>query len=482
MGCFAASDATRKALPSGQFANVAGAARQVRRLQLNAGFAGVGATAPIRTASGVLLAAEHEAMKLPKARNLILGIVIAAAVLGAGLVIAQDQETLHITTPIAVEDAAFPNYLSRLLGHPLTSGDAYTVLTNGDAAFPAMLAAIDGAKHRISFEGYIFDAGEVGGKFTSAFEAAARRGVEVKLVFDSVGATVDEAHLERLEKAGCRIGWYNPVRSMSVEEANYRTHRKALIVDGDVAFVGGIGIADQWAKDTPEEKKWRDTHVEVRGPAAIDIEAAFHENWIETGGVVEPDVLPHDNERDGSAQSIVVWSSPEGGTNAMKLMYLLSLAAARRSIDIQSPYLITDESTNWSLAEARKRGVRVRLLVEGDITDAKPVKFAGRAAYERFLEQGIEVYEYKPTMMHTKAIVIDGLMSVVGSANFDNRSFELNDELNVAVFDRTVAQRLLTDFEQDLRNSTKLDLETWRSRPFHIEGREKFWSLFGELF
>ena len=421
-------------------------------------------------------------MKLPKARNLILGIVAACVVLAVGLLIAQDQETLRVRTSVAAEDPQFPQYLSRLVGHPLTSGDAYTVLTNGDVAFPAMLAAIDGAKHRISFEGYIFDAGEIGERFTTAFEAAARRGVDVRLIFDSVGATVDEAHLERLERAGCKIGWFNRVRSLGLEEVNYRTHRKALVVDGDVAFIGGIGIADQWAIDTEQERKWRDTHVEVRGPAAINIEAAFHENWIETGGVVDPDVLPHDGQPNGTARSIVVWSSPEGGTNGMKLLYLLALASARRSIDIQSPYLITDESSDWSLAEARRRGVRVRMLVEGEITDAKPVKFAGRAAYERFLEQGIEVYEYQPAMMHTKAMLVDGILSIVGSANFDNRSLELNDELNVAIFDRAVAARLGQDFEEDLRKSHKLDLEQWRSRPVHIRAREKMWSLFGELF
>ena len=422
-------------------------------------------------------------MVLPKARNLILGIAITVLVLAAGLVIAQDQETLRVRTSLSAEDQRFPQYLSRLLGHPLTSGDMYTVLTDGDAAFPAMLEAIAGARHRIRFEGYIYDAAsDIGSRFTSALESAAQRGVDVELLFDSVGATVDSAQAERLERAGCKVGWFNEVSGPSLEEANYRTHRKALIVDGDVAFVGGIGIADQWAKSTAEEKKWRDTHVEVRGPAAINVEAAFSENWIETGGVVEPDVLPHDNEPDGSASSIVVWSSPEGGTNAMKRLYLLALAAARTSIEIQSPYLITDESTDWSLTEARRRGVRVRMLVEGDITDAKPVKFAGRAAYERFLEQGIEVYEYQPSMMHTKALIVDGVLSIVGSANFDNRSLELNDELNVAVFDRAVASRLLADFEKDVTKSTRLDLETWRSRPLHIRGREKLWSLFGEVF
>jgi cardiolipin synthase A/B len=422
-------------------------------------------------------------MKLPKPRNLIIGIVIGMIVIGVGLVIAQDQETLRVKTSLGAADPRFPAYLAKLSGHPLSTGDSYTVLTNGDAAFPAMLAAIAAARHRVAFEGYIYNSqDDVARQFTDAFVAAASRGVEVRLVFDAFGAKVSDEDVERLEKAGCRIGWFNKVRGKAIEEVNYRTHRKALIVDGETAFVGGIGIADQWARDTEKERKWRDTHVKLTGPAATDVEAAFNENWIETGGVVEPDVISHDPNPRGPASSIVVWSSPEGGTNALKLIYLLSLAAARESIDIQSPYLITDESTAWSLAEARKRGVRVRMLVEGDITDAKPVKFAGRAQYEKLMQLGIEIYEYQPTMMHTKAFVVDGVLSVVGSANFDNRSFELNDELNVVVFDRGLASRLRQDFERDVQQSKHLDLESWRSRPLHIRTREKTWSLFGELF
>jgi len=422
-------------------------------------------------------------VKLPKRRNLIIGIVIALIVVGMGLVIAQDQETLRVRTSVAATDPVFPAYLAKLSGHPLTSGDSYAVLTGGDAAFPAMIEAIAHARHRVSFEGYIYDsASDVAKKFTDAFVAAAGRGVEVRLVFDAFGAKVSDADADRMEKAGCRIGWFNRVRSRAIEEVNYRTHRKALIVDGDVAFVGGIGISDQWARDTDKERKWRDTHVRVSGPAATDVEAAFNENWIETGGVVEPDVIPHDPHPRGPASSIIVWSSPEGGTNALKLVYLLSLAAARQSIDIQSPYLITDASTEWSLSEARRRGVRVRMLVEGDITDAKPVKFAGRAQYERLMKLGIEIYEYRPAMMHVKAFVVDGALSIVGSANFDNRSFELNDELNAVIFDPGVASRLREDFERDIRQSARLDLDTWRSRPLHIRAREKTWSLFGEVF
>ena len=421
-------------------------------------------------------------MKLPKPRNLIIGIVIGLIVVGVGLVLAQDQETLRVRTSLAAEDPRFPAYLAKLSGHALTAGDRYSVLTDGPAAFSTMLAAINAARHRVAFEGYIYNSkSAIGRRFSDAFEAAARRGVEVRLVFDSVGAAVSDEDSKSLEQAGCHIGWYNPVRSLAIEEVNYRTHRKALIVDGDIAFVGGIGIDDQWAQRTHKEPMWRDTHIEIRGPAATDVEAAFNENWIETGGIVEPDVLPHEPKQ-GPAQSIVVWSSPEGGTNALKLMYLLAVAAARKSIDIESPYLITDESTRWSLADARRRGVRVRMLVEGDITDAKTVKYAGRAHYKQFMEQGIEIYEYQPAMMHAKVLVVDDVLSIVGSANFDNRSFELNDELNVAVFDRAVVERLLVDFERDLTRSKRLDLQSWRSRPLYVRAREKAWSLFGEVF
>jgi len=416
-------------------------------------------------------------------RQLVLALLVAAALVVVGLAIAQDQETLNVRTDVAATDAGFPSYLARLLGHGLTDGNSVIVHTNGDAAFPAMLAAIASARHRVSFESYIFDRGRLARRFTDAFEAAARRGVEVRLVLDSVGAaSIDQADVDRLQRAGCRIGWFNPVASYSLEEVNYRTHRKALVIDGETAFVGGIGIADHWAEDAPGAPRWRDTQVELRGPVALDVEAAFNENWIETGGVVDPDLLPHDTPHGGPARSLAVWSSPEGGMGPMKLLYLMAMAAARRTLDIQSPYFITDESTEWSLLDARRRGVRVRVLVEGDITDAKPVKYASRALYEKLLAAGIEIAEYQPAMMHTKAAIVDGVVAVVGSANFDNRSLELNDELNVVVFDRGAAARLLADFERDLAVSKRLKPEEWRSRPLLERAREKFWSFFGEIF
>jgi cardiolipin synthase len=418
-----------------------------------------------------------------KARNLVFALLIAALVIAGALVIAQDQETLRVRTSLAADDPRFPEYLARLLGAPLTTGDAYVVHTDGAAAFPAMLDAIRRARHRVSFETYVYESGTTADEFTAAFEEAARRGVNVRVVLDSIGAKkIDPAHVDRLRQAGCQVVWFNEVRGLDVEELNYRTHRKSLVVDGEVAFVGGIGVADYWARATARGPMWRDTQIELRGPAAVYVEGSFNENWIESGEIVEPDLLPHDDGPAGRARSIVVWSGPEGGASGMKLLYLLAIASARRTLDIESSYLITDESTEWSLVDARRRGVRVRLVVEGDITDATPVKFAGRATYGRLLAQGIEIYEYQPAMMHAKVVVIDDALTIVGSANFDNRSLELNDELNVAVFDRALAARLLVDIERDIGRSQRLELARWRARPLHIRAREQLWGFFGEVF
>jgi cardiolipin synthase A/B len=422
-------------------------------------------------------------MWLPKPRNVLFGILLAIGLIAVGLAVAQDQETLRVRSPLGVDEQAFPDYLARLLGHRLNEGDAVKVLTDGDAAFPAMLTAIARARHRVSFETYIFDTGSIPRRFVDALASAARRGVDVRLVLDAIGAeTMDDAAREQLRSAGAHVAWFNPVASYSLEEANYRTHRKALVVDGDTAFVGGIGIADHWAQAVDGAPKWRDTHLELHGQVALDVEAAFNENWIETGGVVEPDLLMHEPAADGRARSITVWSSPEGGANGMKLLYLLAIGAARQSLDIQSPYFITDESTQWSLLEARKRGVRVRLLVEGDITDAKAVKHASRGIYGPLLDAGVEIYEYQPAMMHTKVMMIDRTFGMAGSANFDNRSLELNDELNVVIFDQVTAARLRADFERDLTKSDRVTAEEWHGRPLYVKAYEKMWSYFGEIF
>ena len=409
--------------------------------------------------------------------------LVAAIVTATVLAIAQDQETVELRSAIAAEEPTAPEYLATLVAADLVDGNTYDVLVNGDQVFPAMLQAIEGAKERISFETYIYDKGRVGDQFTDALERAARRGVTVNIILDALGTgSMEKSHFERLQKAGCHTVNFNPTAWYALEELNYRTHRKILVVDGSVAFTGGVGVADHWLGNAQNPQHWRDTQVSIQGPIARVLEAAFYENFVGGGFTVTPVLTEPGRAHDGDDQSMVVRSSPSDGASDLKRLYLLAIAMARRSIEISSPYFVTDESTRWALDDARKRGVTIRILVESDITDHKSVKYASRDAYDDMLDGGIQIYEYRPTMMHTKTMVVDGVLNIFGSANFDNRSLELNDEVNVAVFSRRLALRFLQDFDRDLRVSKKLSLETWRDRPLMDRVHEHFWSYFGEVF
>jgi cardiolipin synthase len=417
-------------------------------------------------------------------RRAIKVLVALAVIVGGLLLLAQDQQTLTVRSAVSAEDPAHPAYLSALVGAALSEGNRYIVHTNGHQFFPAMLKAIQGARRRISFESYIYKSGtSIAEEFTRALEEAARRGVTVNLVLDAVGAqSLSQDDLKRLRSAGCTVALFNSPTWYSLEEVNYRTHRKILVVDGEIGFTGGAGVDDQWKGNARNRDEWRDTQIEVRGPLARLLEAGFYENFVETAGVVAPVLDERVSPKDTEGASFVVRSSPTGGSNDLKRLYLLAIGSARKTLDITTPYFVPDESTLWSLRDAIRRGVRIRLLVESDITDAMPVKYASRHYYERLLELGMEIYEYQPTMMHTKALVVDGIWSMFGSANFDNRSLELNDELNVGVTSRDLAARLLQDMEADLKVSHRLELAAWRQRPLLMKAREVFWSAFGEIF
>jgi cardiolipin synthase A/B len=410
-------------------------------------------------------------------------VVLAVIVTATVLAIAQDQETVELRSTISAEDPAAAEYLAALVAADLVAGNRYDVLVNGDQVFPAMLQAITDARERISFETYVYERGRVADQFTDALEQAARRGVTVNVILDAIGTgRMEASHLERLQMAGCHVVSFNPTDWYTLEELNYRTHRKILVVDGAVAFTGGVGVADHWLGNAQDAQHWRDTHVRIQGPVARLLEAAFYENFVGGGFTVTPVLTKPDPAASADDQSMVVRSSPSDGASDLKRLYLLAIAMARRSIDITSPYFVTDESTMWALDDARKRGVTIRILVESDITDHRSVKYASREAYTGLLERGIQIYEYTPTMMHSKTLVVDGVLSIFGSANFDNRSLELNDEVNVAVMSRQVAARFLHDFDQDLQLSQKLSLETWRERPLMDKVHEHFWSYFGEVF
>ena len=416
-------------------------------------------------------------------RRAFLILAVAAIVVAVLLLFAQDQETLRIKSAVPAEDKRHPAYVASLVGADLTRGNRYDVLTNGDQIFPAMLDAINKARERVNFETYIYDTGDVASQFTGALEAAAGRGVKVTVIVDAIGAgSMERAHVDRLERAGAKVHRFNVARWYSLENVNYRTHRKILVVDGEVGFTGGVGVADHWLGNAQDKEHWRDTQIRMRGPVVRLLDAAFYEDLIESAGVVTPHVDDPPPLLDEEGASLLIRSSPTGGSNDLKRLYLLIIAAATRTLDVQTPYFVTDESTLWALEDAVSRGVKVRIIVEGDITDAMPVKYASRHMYDRLLSLGIEIFEYQPTMMHSKVLVADGMLSMFGSANFDNRSLELNEELNVAVWSRDLAARLTSDFEQDLRVSQRLQLDSWRDRPFIQKARERFWSAFGEIF
>jgi cardiolipin synthase len=416
-------------------------------------------------------------------RHALIALAVAAVVVTALLMLAQDQETLRIHSAISAEDARYPAYVAALVGADLTRGNRYDVLTNGDQIFPAMLEAINRARRRINFETYIYDTGQIADKFTDALEAAVRRGVKVNVIVDAIGASsMDDEHVDRLREAGCVVREFNTPKWYSLENLNYRTHRKILVVDGEIGFTGGAGVADHWLGNAQDKEHWRDTQVRMLGPIARLLDAAFYEDLIESSEAVTPEIDDTPAAHDEEGASLLIRSSPTGGSNDLKRLYLLLIAGATKTLDIATPYFVTDESTIWALEDAVRRGVKIRIVVEGDITDAMPVKYASRHAYDRLLSLGIEIHEYQPTMMHTKVLVVDRMVSMFGSANFDNRSLELNEELNVAVASRDLAARLTADFEQDVKASRKLELSTWRQRPMLQKARERFWSAFGEIF
>jgi cardiolipin synthase len=419
-------------------------------------------------------------------RKVLVGVAVIVGVISLLLLLAQDQDTLRIEIPHGAADAGFPGYVAALTGAAITTGNRFEMLVDGEQIFPRMLNAIETARERISLESYIYESGsDVANRFDAALEAAARRGITVNLVFDAMGSPdVENRSVPRLEAAGCTIALFNKTAWYAIEEVNYRTHRKIMVVDGRIGYTGGVGMSDSWLGRVEDGKRWRDTQFEMVGPAVRYLEGGFAENFVEAANdrAVTPRLGAPLPEPGSGDRTLVVWSSPTGGGNALKFLYLLSIAAARRTLDIASPYFLLDESTEDALDRALARGVRIRVLVEGDVTDAKPVKYSSRAAYERLLGKGIEIYEYQPTLMHSKTMVVDDAWVMFGSANFDNRSLELNDELNVATQEPGLAREVTAQFGRDLGKSRRLELERWRQRPWLEKAREWIWSHFGEVF
>ncbi|MGZ8710587.1 MAG: cardiolipin synthase [Thermoanaerobaculia bacterium] len=386
----------------------------------------------------------------------------------------------HMRHQFGVRDVAFLQTMYALTGAAISSGNHVTVLRNGVRIFPSMLSAIRAARNTINLEFYIYWDGEIGRTFAEVLAERARAGVQVKVILDAVGSGgMSETLVQFMQRNGVDIEWYHPLRWYTLSRVNHRTHRKLLIVDGTIGFSGGIGIADEWAGDADSKDHWRETVVRVEGPVVTQMQFAFMDNWVKSRGELLtgldyfPEVSPRGNHR-----TQVIKSSPSEGSSTVKLMYVISIVSARKSIYISNAYFVPDADTRRALETAVRRGVDVRVIVPGEKTDVPFVRHASRWHYEMLLRRGIRIFEYQPTMMHSKTMVVDGIWSTVGSSNFDDRSFRLNDEVNVNVYDEGIAAEMEEMFFDDLAQCQEVNLRKWFRRPMFDRLKENFADLF----
>src|SRR5712692_571775 len=373
----------------------------------------------------------------------------------------------HKKHQFTVRDLAFQQTMHALTGSPLMQGNRVEILRNGVQIFPSMLAAIRTAQKTINLEFYIYWDGEIGRQFAEALAERARAGVAVKIILDAVGSSqMSQSLIDFMRRNGIDLEWYHPLRWYTLSRFNHRTHRKLMVVDGAIGFSGGVGIADVWLGDADSKEHWRETVARVEGPAVTQLQFAFMDNWVKSRGELLtglsyfPSVEPRGNQ---IAQ--VIKSSPSEGSSTVKLLYIISIVSAARSIYITNAYFVPDPDTTRALEGAVRRGVDVRVIVPGEFNDVPIVRQASRLGYELLLRRGIRIFEYQPTMMHAKTMVVDGIWSTVGSSNFDDRSFRLNDEANVNVYDEGIAQQMETMFFEDLAHCEEITIRKWFRRP-----------------
>lgn len=414
-----------------------------------------------------------------KAIALTAAFTLAATLLVVNFAGGERKLEQHVKHEYALDHPQYQRALGVLLGPPIVAGNKFEALHNGDQIFPPMLAAIRSAEKSITFETYIYWSGDIGREFASALAERARAGVPVRVLLDWVGsAKIDDEVLAQMESAGVLVRQFHKPSWYDFARLNNRTHRKLLVVDGRVGFTGGVGIAPEWTGNAQDAEHWRDSHFKVEGPVVAQMQAVFMDNWIK----VSSEVLHGDRyfpklEPVGDGEAQVFSSSPSGGSESMHLMYLLSIAAATRSIDLASAYFVPDELTIQALMSAMQRGVRVRIITPGPIIDAQTVRAASRASWGPLLEAGAEISEYQPTMYHCKVFVVDELLVSVGSTNFDNRSFRLNDEANLNIYDPTFAKAQTAQFEADLKQSKRITLQAWQDRPLKEKALERLASV-----
>lgn len=366
----------------------------------------------------------------------------------------------------AIEGGQFERSMSQLLGPPILAGNRIRRLENGAEIFPAMLAGIARAKETVCFETFIFWKGEAAERFSTALTAKAREGVKVHVLIDGMGCDcVDGESLRRMRNAGVEVEVYH-LHPRNFTNANQRTHRKLLVIDGRRGFTGGVGIADVWLGDGATPDHWRDTHYQVEGPVVAQMQAAFMDNWMRTHAtVLHGDAYFPLIPEQGTQRCQMFKSSPMEGSESARLMYLLSITAAEKSLRVGNAYFVPDDLVTETLISAVRRGVTVEVLVPGKHQDSTLVRGASRQRWGKLLESGVRIFEYTPTMYHRKVMIIDDIWASVGSANFDNRSFRLNDEANLNVFDREFAMEESEAFANDKLLAREVTYEEWMLRP-----------------
>lgn len=358
------------------------------------------------------------------------------------------------------------NTLAANLDAPLLEGNRVELLENGEEIFPPMLEAIGDARQSINFLTYVYWQGDIARRFAAELSAACRRGVEVRVLLDAVGSVkMDDALIEEMEGAGCRVARFRPPRWNELRRLNGRTHRKVLVVDGTRGFTGGVGIAEEWSGDARGPGQWRDDHFRVEGPVVRYLQGAFADNWREaTGEVLADERFYPSIEPAGDARAIPLLGGPGGTVSPIAFLYWIALQGARERVWISTPYYAPDPDLQEAIEATARRGVEVVLIVPGERNDSRVVRWASRTQYGALLEAGVRIYEFEPTMFHVKALTVDREWAIVGSANFDNRSFELNYETVLAVEDPALVEALDASMRRDIERSreiTREDVAGW---------------------
>lgn len=407
-------------------------------------------------------------------------LTLVGGILALNFMPSETQIETRLTRQYDTNDPQFRRSLGVLLGPPILEGNKVEVLLNGDQIFPSMLDAIRAAEKTITFETYIYWSGSIGKEFTDALIERARAGVKVHVMLDFMGSLkLDLAQIDAMKQAGVQVQRYHKPVWWKLARLNNRTHRKLLVIDGKVGFTGGVGIADQWRGNAQDKDHWRDTHFRIEGPVVGQVQAVFNDNWTKATGTVldGPDYFPALPQA-GDMPAQMFSSSPTGGAESMHLMYLMAITSARKTIDLSAAYFVPDELTIRTLIEAAKRGVRVRILMPGEIIDSDLVKAASRERWGELLAAGVKLAEYQPTMYHVKALIVDNLLVSVGSTNFDNRSFSINDEANLNVLHEGFAREQTAVFEDDWRHASPVTKAEHRERPWWQRLSTSFASLF----